>query len=226
MPSESSQYHPTSLSFFYSPIYAWLFQVVSFCQVSEPRPCIPFSPPACMLHAPVHLSVLHLISDEQDTSWSFSLRSFLQSPVTPNIPLSAIFQNTPSPFPCLGLTDNLSYSHQTSDRYTVCVFWSLGSSTSAEHINNTVCECYRRRHICFPLASKELCLSPSHPLSCTSHFRAQTNYFSLRSTNQLLSQPPALRRRTSSPNTPSYSLNALSKYCLSLVRFNDSVSSD
>ena len=32
---------PEDTSYYYLPIYAWFFQVVSFPQVSPPNPCIP-----------------------------------------------------------------------------------------------------------------------------------------------------------------------------------------
>ena len=108
----------------------------------------------------------------------------------------------------------------------VLIFRFLGST---EHINNTVCGCYSRRHIYFPLPSKELCLSPIHCLPphisehklITCHLAQQINYF-----HSPPHRPHSQQHLTSSPSTPSYSLNALSKYCLSLVRFNDSLSSD
>jgi len=40
------------------PIYAWVFQVVSFLQVSLPKTCLHLSPPPYMLHAPPKLYVL------------------------------------------------------------------------------------------------------------------------------------------------------------------------
>jgi hypothetical protein len=138
---------------------------------------------------------------------------------------------TPSPFPSRSSTDNVSHSHQTSDSNTVlCVCFDLRFlCSSTERINNTVCGCYSRRHIYFPLPSKELCLSPIHCILphisahklITCHLAQQINYF-----HSPPHRPYWLQHRPSPPNTPSYSLNALSKYCLSLVRFNDSVSSD
>jgi hypothetical protein len=41
----------------YPPIYAWVFQVVSFPQVSPPKSCMHLSPPPYVLHArPFHYS--------------------------------------------------------------------------------------------------------------------------------------------------------------------------
>ena len=44
IPGDSSQYYP--------PIHAWVFQVVSFPQVSPPKHCIHLSSPPYALHAP------------------------------------------------------------------------------------------------------------------------------------------------------------------------------
>ena len=37
---------------YYPPIYAWVFHVVSFLQVSPPNPCMHLTSPPAMLHAP------------------------------------------------------------------------------------------------------------------------------------------------------------------------------
>jgi hypothetical protein len=99
----------------------------------------------------------------------------------PQLSPSAPYSRTPpSPFSSFSLTDNLAYLHQTSDSSAVlCV---LGSR---QHINNTLCGCYGRRHIYFPLPSKELCLSPIYCLLphisehklITCHLAQQINYF-------------------------------------------------
>ena len=46
--------HPTSWRsiLILSPFYAWVFQVVSFPQISPPKPCIHLSSPPYVLHAP------------------------------------------------------------------------------------------------------------------------------------------------------------------------------
>jgi len=44
--------NPTSCWSNYPPIYAWVFQVISFPQVSPPKPCILLSSPPRVLHAP------------------------------------------------------------------------------------------------------------------------------------------------------------------------------
>ena len=44
LPEDPSKYYP--------PIYAWVSPVVSFPQVSPPKPCTHLSPPPYALHAP------------------------------------------------------------------------------------------------------------------------------------------------------------------------------
>ena len=76
LPEDPSQYYP--------PFYAWVFQVVTFPQVSPAKPCTHLSPirAAC----PAYLNLLGFITrtifGEQCRSLSSSLCSFLHSPVT------------------------------------------------------------------------------------------------------------------------------------------------
>ena len=42
---------PEDPSLYYSPIYAWVFQTVSFPQVSPPKPSIPLSSPLTLLRS-------------------------------------------------------------------------------------------------------------------------------------------------------------------------------
>jgi hypothetical protein len=81
-------------------IYAWVFQVVSFPQVSSPKPCISLASPL-PIHAscPVHLIFLDFITQtmlgEEYRSLSSLLCSFHHFPVTssllgPNILLSIL----------------------------------------------------------------------------------------------------------------------------------------
>jgi len=56
LPEDSSEY--------YSPIYAWVSHVVSFPQVSPPKPCIRLSSPPYALHAPP-ISFFTMLSPEQ-----------------------------------------------------------------------------------------------------------------------------------------------------------------
>ena len=87
----------------YTPIYAWVFQVVSFPQVCPPKPCIHVSSPPIHATCPANLILLDLITrtilGEEYRSVSSSLCSYLHSPVTssllgPYILLSALFSNT------------------------------------------------------------------------------------------------------------------------------------
>ena len=80
------------------PNYAWVSQVVSFPQVSPPKPCIRVSSYLYALHAPP-ISIFSILSPEQywvRSSLSFSLCSFLHSPLIssllgPNILLNTLF---------------------------------------------------------------------------------------------------------------------------------------
>jgi len=87
---------PEDPSYYYPPIYAWVSQVVSFLQVSLPKPCIRLSSPSICATCPVHLILLAFITrtilGEEYRPLSSSLSSFLHSPVTlsllgPQIPL-------------------------------------------------------------------------------------------------------------------------------------------
>jgi hypothetical protein len=123
------------------------------------------------------------------------------------------------PFPSLRLTDNLS--HPDSNTVLYVLICSLLDSRC--NTNNTACGCSSRQHVYFPLPSKELCLSPIHCLSphisehklITCHLAQQINYFHSPS-----HRPYPLQHQPSSSSTPRCSLNALSKYDLSLVRFD------
>lgn len=134
----------------------------------------------------------------------------------------------------ISLTHNLSYSHQI---LCVLIFRLLGCGRERTSIIQFVDVTAGDTSVChYPLTSCTYLRSSVF----TSHFRTQTNYLSLSSTNQLFSQtvapssltttstvrPPPPHPTHPPSNTPSYPLNALSKYCLSLVRFNYSVSSD
>ena len=66
---------PENPSLYYSPIYAWVFQTVSFPQVSPPKPYIPLSPPHThYMPRPPHTS--RTILGEQYRSLNSSLGSF------------------------------------------------------------------------------------------------------------------------------------------------------
>jgi len=105
-PDRSSPYTHIPLSeytsSYYSPIYAWVSQVVSFLQVSPPKLCIRLSSPPYALHVPpisfFSDFITRTILGEQYRSLSSSLCSFLHSLVSsflldPNILLNTLFSN-------------------------------------------------------------------------------------------------------------------------------------
>ena len=104
-PAGSSPYPhiplPEYPSKFYPPIYVWVLQVVSFPQVSTPKPCTRLSFPPYALHSPPIIPldfITRTILGEENRSLSSSLCSFLHSLVTssllgPNI-LNTLFSNT------------------------------------------------------------------------------------------------------------------------------------
>jgi len=112
LPKDSSSYYP--------PIYARVFQVVSF-------PHFPHQNPACTspVHTtcPTHLILLDLItriiSGKEYRSLSSSWCSFFHSPVIssllgPNILLSTLFSNTLTLRSSLSVRDNVSHPYKTN----------------------------------------------------------------------------------------------------------------
>ena len=95
-------------------LYVWVSQVVSFPQVSPPKPSLSH---ACYMPCPSHLDLItRTIFGEQYRSLSSSLCSFLHSPVTssllgPNILLNTLFSNT------LSLRSSFNISDQVSHPY-------------------------------------------------------------------------------------------------------------
>ena len=95
---------PEDLPYYYLPIYAWVSKVVSFPQVSPPKPCMHLCPPLPIrATCPAYPILLHFITrtifGEQYRSLSSSLCSFVHSPVTssllgPNILLNTLFSNS------------------------------------------------------------------------------------------------------------------------------------
>jgi len=120
-PARSSPYLHTPLpedpSYYYSPIYTWISHVVSFPQVSPPKPCIHLSFPSHALHS-ANLILLHFITQtklgEEYRSLSSSLCSFLHSHVYssllgPDILFKTLFSNTLSLRSSLNLSDQVSH---------------------------------------------------------------------------------------------------------------------
>ena len=73
---------------YYPPIYAWVFQVVSFPQGAPPKTCMHLFFPPYVLHAsPSHSSwfITWIIFGEECRSLSSSLCSVLHSPVTSSL---------------------------------------------------------------------------------------------------------------------------------------------
>jgi len=81
-------------SYYYPPIYAWVFQVVSFPQVSPSKPLIHFSPPTIRATCPAHLIldfITRTIFGEEYRSLIYSLCIFLQSPISAPLLCTNIF---------------------------------------------------------------------------------------------------------------------------------------
>jgi len=93
---------PENPSSYYPPDYTFAFQIVSFLQVAQTKPCIDLSSPI-RATCPTHLIILDLITrtilaDKYRTSVTI-LCSIFHSPATtfllgPNILISTIFSNT------------------------------------------------------------------------------------------------------------------------------------
>ena len=105
-------------------IYAWVFQVVSFRRVSPPKPCINLSPTRATCHAHIILLdfITRILFGEQYRSLSYSLCSFLHSPIKgsgenyimrslgPNSLLSTLSWNTLSLHSFLNMSDQVSHT--------------------------------------------------------------------------------------------------------------------
>jgi len=111
-------------SLYYLPIYAWVSQMVSFPQVSSPKPLLSPISTTC----PSHLILLNFITQtimgEEYRSLSSALCSFLHSLFTssllgPNILLNTLFSNTLSLRSSLNVSDQLSHPYTTTGKIIV-----------------------------------------------------------------------------------------------------------
>jgi len=129
-PARSSPYPhiplPEYPSLYYPPIYAWVSQVVSFPQVSPPKPCTHLSPISAT--CPNHLILLDFITrtilGEEYRLFSSSLCNFLHSLVTssllgPNTLLNTLFSNTLSLRSSLNVSDQVSHPQKTTGKIIV-----------------------------------------------------------------------------------------------------------
>ena len=96
--------------------------MVSFPQVSPPKPCVQFSPirATCPAHLIVFDSITRIIFGEEYRSLGSSF-PFLHSPVTssllgPNILLSTLFSNILSLRSSLKVSDQVSHPHKTTGK--------------------------------------------------------------------------------------------------------------
>jgi hypothetical protein len=110
---------------YYSSIYACIFQVVSFTQMFQPKPCLHLSSSPYVLHA-LPISFFLILSPKEYLVikyrlWSSSLCSLHYSPVTssllvPNIFLSTPFLKTLSLHYVLKVSDQVSHPYETTEK--------------------------------------------------------------------------------------------------------------
>ena len=108
--------------YYYPPIYAQVFRMVSFLQVSSPKPCMHLSSP---LHMPRSspISFFFISSPEYQgevsRTWSFSLRSLLHSPVTSPVQISssAPYSRTPSAYVSTSIWQIKTHTHKKQANY-------------------------------------------------------------------------------------------------------------
>ena len=143
-PARSSPYPhiplPEDPSLYNPPIYGWVFQVVSFLQVSPPKLCIHLSTPPYALHAPP-ISFFSIWSSEQywvsSTDHShcivFSVTSSL---LGPNILLNTLFSNTLSLRSCLNVSDQVSHPYKTTRKIIVLYILIPGRQANYTFLRN------------------------------------------------------------------------------------------
>jgi len=107
---------------YYSPVYAFDFQVVSFSLIFPSKPCMHLSShQICHILCPFHSSWYdhHICNNWLGMQFISSLCSLLQSPVTsflscPNIFLSTLFSNTLSLCSALTVRNQVSHPYHTT----------------------------------------------------------------------------------------------------------------
>jgi hypothetical protein len=134
LPEDPSSYYPS--------IYVWVFQVISFPQVSPLKPCVHLSSPPVRAKFPSYLILLDLITrpmlSEQYRLLTASLFIFFHSPVTssvlcPNILLSTLFLNTLSSRSSLNVSDQVSHPYSTTSK--TIVHYSSHTHTHTWHVS-------------------------------------------------------------------------------------------
>ena len=113
---------PEGPSLYYPLNYACVFQVVSFPQVSPPKPCIRLSsspPHTCYMSCPSFFCFITQTILVEYILLSSSMCSFLHSPVTssllgPNTLLNTLFSNILSLRSSLNVSDQFSHPYKTT----------------------------------------------------------------------------------------------------------------
>lgn len=120
-PVHTSTPHSISLksSEYYAPIYYYVFQVVSFLQVSPPKPCKHLPSLPNVPHAQTSSSVIQTISGEKYSSRSTSLCSFPNTSATssllgPNSFCSTLLPHTLCKYSTLNTILQVSIPYKTT----------------------------------------------------------------------------------------------------------------
>ena len=125
-PALSSPYLQIPLSeapsYYCLPIYAWVYQVVSFAHVSPPKPCIRLStPPSWYTPGPSHSSRFYHLDNIGGGVQIIKLLviEFSPFPVTssflgPNILLNTLYSHTHSSLSSFNVNDQVSHTYKTT----------------------------------------------------------------------------------------------------------------
>jgi hypothetical protein len=128
---------------YYLPIYAWVSQVVSFPQVSLPKPSMHISfPHTCYMPRTSHYSRFdypnHIV--EEHKSWRSSLCSLLHSPVASPLlgpkSSSASYSRTPSAYVPPSIWETKFHTHTKNRQNWSLHFWIANWETKDETSNN------------------------------------------------------------------------------------------